>query len=141
MPYEPGQLTAISYKDGKEVARDTRHTASAPVALRLTADRTAIKADGYDLSFVTIEATDAKGHIVPTADLMLDFKVEGAGELFGVDNGNAADTLCLKGRQMKMFSGKALAVVRSLRNQAGIATLTVSSPIGKAKVKIETIRP
>ncbi len=138
VPYESGELTAISYKDGKEVARDIRYTASTPTALRLTADRPAIKADGYDLSFVTIEATDAKGNVVPTADLMLDFKVEGTGELFGVDNGNAADTLCLKGQQMKMFSGKALAVVRSVRNQKGIATLTVTSPIGDAKLNIET---
>ena len=83
-----------------------------------------------------MEAVDAQGRAVPTADVMLRFRVEGAGELFGVDNGNAADTLSLKGSQKALFSGKALAVVRSLRGQAGTATLTVSSALGDASVSI-----
>jgi beta-galactosidase len=62
--------------------------------------------------------------------------VAGAGELAGVDNGNAADTLSLKGDEKALFSGKALAVVRSLRGQPGIATLSVSSPYATVKTNI-----
>jgi len=75
---------------------------------------------------------------VPTADDMLHFSVAGAGELVGVDNGNAADTLSLKGRDKALFSGKALAVVRSLRGQAGTATLSVSSDFASVKTNIVT---
>ena len=70
--------------------------------------------------------------------LMLNFSVEGNGELFGVDNGNAADTLCLKGTRKALFSGKALAVVRSIREQKGHATLKVSSELGDGQIVIET---
>ncbi len=138
VPFEPGKLEAVSYKDGREVARAVRETAGEPAALRLSADRPVIDADGYDLSFVTVEAVDAAGRPVPTADAMLRFRVEGAGELFGVDNGDAADTLCLKGTQKALFSGKALAVVRSLPGQKGNATLTVSSALGDASLDIKT---
>ena len=138
VPFEPGKLEAISYKDGKEVARVVRETTGEPVRLRLTADRKTIAADGYDLSFVTVELVDKAGRPVPTADAMLHFSVKGAGELFGVDNGNAADTLCLKGTEKALFSGKALAVVRSRKDRKGAATLTVSSDYGKAKVTINT---
>ncbi|MCR5570631.1 MAG: glycoside hydrolase family 2, partial [Bacteroidales bacterium] len=93
--------------------------------LRLTADRQTIAADGYDLSYVTVDAVDAEGRTVPVADGMLRFSVAGAGELAGIDNGNAADTLSLKGREKALFSGKALAIVRSLRDKPGTATLTV----------------
>ena len=136
--FEPGRLEAVSYKDGREVARTVRQTAGPAAGLRLTADRSLIDADGYDLSFVTIEAVDESGLPVPTADAMLRFQVKGCGELFGVDNGNAADTLSLKGDRKQLFSGKALAVVRSLRGETGTATLTVSSEFGDKTIDIKT---
>ena len=90
------------------------------------------------LSYVTVEALDADGRVVPTATDLLHFSVEGAGELAGVDNGNAADTLSLKGSDKALFSGKALAVVRSLRGAPGTATLTVSSSYATVKTNIVT---
>lgn len=138
VPYEFGQIEVVSYKDGKEVAREMRETIGQPCELRLTADRSTIKADGYDLSYITVEAVDAAGRPSPTADLMLHFEVSGAGELVGIDNGNAADTLSLKGHDKALFAGKALAVVRSLRGESGLATLTVDSPVGSASIDIKT---
>ena len=85
---------------------------------------------------MTVEALDADGRAVPTATDLLHFSVEGAGELFGVDNGNAADTLSLKGSDKALFSGKALAVIRSLRGEAGTATLSVSSDFASVKTNI-----
>ena len=136
--FEPGRLEAVSYKDDREVARMERLTTGLAAGIRLSADRQIIDADGYDLSFVAVEAVDAQGLPHPTASEMLRFRVDGAGELYGVDNGNAADTLCLKGAQKALFSGKALAVVRSLRGERGTATLTVSSEWGDAQIDIKT---
>ena len=138
VPFEPGQIEVVSYRDGKVVAREARHTTGEPVTLRLTPDRRTLAADGYDLSYVTVEALDADGRPVPTATDLLHFAVEGAGELVGVDNGNAADTLSLKGSDKALFSGKALAVVRSLRGEAGTATLTVRSDYATIKTNIQT---
>ena len=119
------------------MARETRETTGEPVKLKLTADRSTISADGDDLSYITVEAVDSKGRPVPTADLMLEFSVSGAGELFGVDNGNAADTLSLKGSRKALFSGKALGVVRSIKGIPGSARLTVDSEIGSAHIDIK----
>ena len=136
--FEPGKIEVVSYKDGKEVARDVRCTTGEPASIRLTADRTKISADGYDLSYVTVEALDANGLAVPDADVKLHFSVEGAGELFGIDNGKADDLSCLKGNDKAMFSGKALAVIRSIKGERGKATLTVTSDLGTAKINITT---
>jgi len=138
VPFEAGTIEVVSYKDGAEVARVSRSTTGAPAALRLTPDRAEISADGYDLSYVTIEAIDVNGNAIPDADTMLHFEVSGNGELFGVDNGNAADVLSLKGQDKALFSGKALAVVRSIRGEKGEATLTVSSELGSYSTKIVT---
>lgn len=124
--FEAGEITAIGYKEGKEVLRHTRKTAGKAAKLSLTADRTTIAADGYDLSYITIDCTDSEGNFMPTAMNQLYFELSGAGELVGVDNGNAAGGESLKGKQMKLFNGKALAIVRSLRGTSGKITLTVS---------------
>lgn len=124
--FEAGEITAIGYKEGKEVLRHTRKTAGEAAKLSLTADRTTIAADGYDLSYITIDCTDSEGNFMPTAMNQLYFELSGAGELVGVDNGNAAGGESLKGKQMKLFNGKALAIVRSLRGTSGKITLTVS---------------
>ena len=137
VPFETGKIEVVSYRNGKVVARETRETTGEPVKLKLTADRSTISADGYDLSYITVEAVDSKGRPVPTADLMLEFSVSGAGELFGVDNGNAADTLSLKGSRKALFSGKALGVVRSIKGIPGSARLTVDSEIGSAHIDIK----
>lgn len=134
--FEPGEITAVSYKDGREVARVTHRTAGAPSALRLTADRRAIESDGYDLAFVTVDAVDDKGNFCPTAMDGLQFEVEGAGELVGVDNGNAAGGQCLKGDRMNLFNGKALAIVRSKRGVRGAILLTVEGDRVKGKIHL-----
>lgn len=136
VPFEEGEIRAVSYRAGEPVLNVSRRTADEPVALSLTADREEIAADGYDLSFVTVEAVDDCGVAHPTADAMLEFRVEGVGELVGVDNGNPADTLSLKGARKALFGGKALAIVRSKRGEKGDAVLTVSSEFASQTVTI-----
>ncbi len=117
--FEAGEITAVAYKDGKEVMRHTRKTAGKPAKLKLSIDREVISADGYDLSYITIDCVDSDGNFVPTAMNQLYIDIEGAGELMGVDNGNAAGSESLKGSKIKLFNGKALVIVRSLRNIPG----------------------
>ena len=138
VPFEAGKIEAVSYRDGNEIARDARYTTGEPVTLKLTADRKTIDADGYDLCYVTVEAVDAGGLEVPTACDMLEFSVEGCGELYGVDNGNAADTLSLKGSRKALFNGKALAVIRSKKGEKGTVTLSVKSDYASVKLNIKT---
>ena len=123
--FVPGNITAVAYKDGKEIMRHSRKTAGEVAEIRLSADRDMLKADGYDLSYVTIGSYDKDGNFVPTAMNQLYFDVEGAGELIGVDNGNAAGSESLKGSTMKLFNGKALAIIRTLKDVQGDIRLKV----------------
>lgn len=137
VPYEPGEIEVVSYRNGKVVARDSRETTGEPAGIKLTADRSTIGADGYDLSYITIEAVDSEGREVPTANLNCKFSVSGAGELFGVDNGDATDHLSLKGDTKPLFNGKALAVIRSIKGIPGTVRLTVESPLGTEHIDIK----
>jgi beta-galactosidase len=63
-------------------------TAGAPAKIELVADRSNIKADGKDLSFVTVRILDKDGNVVPNADNLVKFKITGVGTIASVDNGD-----------------------------------------------------
>ncbi|MBG7704542.1 DUF4982 domain-containing protein [Streptomyces sp. MC1] len=112
VPYRPGELKAVARRDGKVVATDVLRTAGAPHAVRLTADRTSLAADGRSLAFVTAEIVDAHGVVVPDADHLIAFDITG-GSLAGVDNGRQESAERYQASTRTAFHGKALAIVRS----------------------------
>ena len=57
-------------------------------AIQLAADRSALNADGEDVSALTVSATDAQGRVVPVAGNKINFAIEGAGKILGVGNGD-----------------------------------------------------
>ena len=124
--YEPGTLKAVSRKDGKVVLTREIHTAGAPAKIELTADRKNIKADGKDLSFVTVKILDKDGNVVPNADNLVNFKITGPGFIAGVDNGDEVSHDPFKANYRKAFNGLALAIVQT-QEKAGSITFTATS--------------
>jgi beta-galactosidase len=112
--------------DNKEVETTILQTAGDAAKIRLTPDRTEISADGQDLSFITIDLTDAKGRLQPNAANRLHFKIEGPGTIAGVGNADMQDTDSYFGNSRKAWKGKALVVIRSTQ-KAGDIKITVSS--------------
>ena len=111
--YAPGKIEARGYKNGKLVLTDKRETTGAPASIRLTADRTTIDADGEDIAILTVEALDAQGRPVPTADNMILFKVTGNGSLIGVGNGDPNCHESDKGSKRSLFNGLAQVIIQS----------------------------
>jgi beta-galactosidase len=124
--YQPGELRVVTYKNGAEWATDTVRTTSAATQLRLTADRSSIKGDGLDLSFLTLEVLDSRGDVVPEADNSITFSITGPAEIAATDNGNPADFTSFVSKERKAFSGLALAIVRAKPKSTGRITVTAS---------------
>jgi beta-galactosidase len=138
VPYAPGTLRAVAYQDGKEVAVDEVRTSGAPFKIALKADRSTIQADGEDLSFVTVRMEDKDGNLVPGAENLVKFTVEG-GEIAGVDNGNPASVEPFQADHRKAFSGMALLIVRSRAGAAGrIGVTATSDGLARAATEIVT---
>ena len=112
--YQPGKLEAIASKDGREIARSTVETTGPPVALRLTPDRSSIAGDGRDAMPVTVEALDADGRPVPTANLPVEFDLTGPGAVIGLANGDPNSHEPEKGNRRSLFNGLAQVIVRSM---------------------------
>ncbi len=125
--YEPGEIRVESWKDGKPWASATRHTVGAATALKATADRTRIAADGRDLSFITVSVVDRNGDVVPRAADAIRFTVSGAGELVATDNGDPTSFVPFPSATRQAFNGLALGIVRAKAGQSGRITVRVDA--------------
>ena len=134
--YEPGEVKAVAYKNGRKWAEQTIKTTGEAAALRLTADRSNINADGKDLSFVTLEVVDAAGRVVPTATQQIDFSVNGAGKLVATDNGDSTNFTPFPSATRKAFSGKALAIVKSADSAGEIIITAKAKGLAPATIVI-----
>ncbi len=97
VPYEAGTIEAKGYDKEGNLLTNTEGRSSVTTygevsTVDLSADKTTINADGYDLSYITVDLVDADGNIASGANNKLTYTLEGNGKIVGLDNGNAADT-------------------------------------------------
>jgi beta-galactosidase len=118
--YKPGVIEARGSKGGKVVLTKKRETTSPTVAIRLTADRTEINADGEDVSILKVEALDKEGRAVPTASNFIGFKVSGEGALIGVGNGDPNCQESDKEPKRSLFNGLAQVIVQATKTAGEI---------------------
>jgi beta-galactosidase len=138
VPFAPGTLRAVSRKNGHEIMVQEVKTAGAPAKLVVTPDRQEIKADGSDLSFVTVEVVDDQGTLVPEADNLVNFKIEGPGAIVGVANGNPVSHESPKAPMRKAFHGKCLVVVQSTQQPGVVKLKAVSAGLPETTVDLNT---
>lgn len=139
--YKPGELKVVAYKAGRKWATDSVRTTGEAAALNVVPDRSPIRADGLDLSFVTVNVVDKNGLVVPQADNRLTFTIEGPGEIVATDNGDPTSMVSFKSTKRKAFNGLCLVIIRAKPEHAGRIRLTVSSegvPDGVTYITTET---
>ncbi|MEQ1603278.1 MAG: beta-galactosidase GalB [Pyrinomonadaceae bacterium] len=139
--YEPGELKVVAYKKGKKWAEDTVRTTTAAAQIAMSADRSTIKADGSDLSFITVKITDKNGLMVPRSNNRIKFDISGPGEIVAVDNGDAIDHDSFQMTNRRAYNGMALVIVRSIKGKLGKISLKASSDgLASSAVSIATAR-
>ena len=139
--YEPGTVKVVAYDaDGNAVAEKEMHTAGKPYCIELEADRAMIKADGKDLSFITVKVVDKDGNLCPTAANEIVFKVKGAGSYCAGANGDPVSLESFQEPHMHVFSGMMTAIVSSSEEPGQIILEASSKGLKKAKVVINTYK-
>ncbi|CAN5609106.1 beta-galactosidase GalB [soil metagenome] len=136
VPYEAGTLKAVSRKAGKIVLTRTMSTAGKPAKIQLIADRNALKADGKDLSFITVNVLDEQGNLIPDANHLITFNVKGEGAIAGVDNGYQASLEPFKASYRKAYNGKCLAIIQTTEKAGKITVSATSEGLQGASVEL-----
>jgi beta-galactosidase len=138
VPYVPGSLKAVSTKNGKTVLTREIKTAGAAYKLIAKADRSAITADGKDLSFISVEVVDKNGTIVPDAKNLIQFSVSGQGFIAGVDSGDPVSMESFKSDQHTALNGKALCIVQSNGRKGGITITAKADGLQSSTIQVTT---
>ncbi len=138
LPYQPGTLKAVGVENGQEVGDAELKTVGEASAIRLTADRSTIKADGQDLSFLQVEVVDKDGQLQPNADGLVTFTLTGPGTIAGLGNANLKSEEPYQGTQCHVFHGRALIVLRSTEQAGTLKLKAESSGLTPANVEIVT---
>lgn len=123
--YHAGNIMAVAYNNGKEVARHKIETTGKAVKLVIEPDENPWIADGMDVKYVRVYAVDSKGRRVPEANQMLTFSVEGDAQIVAVDNGDLTSDELHVVNQRSLHKGSALVILRSGKTSGNI-TLKVS---------------
>ena len=130
VPYSPGTLKAIATNNGNKVGEFEIKTVGEPYIIRLTPDRTKIKNDGQDLSFVQIEVVDKDGNLQPNADMNIHLDIKGSGIIQALGNANLKSDDVYVGNDCKVYQGRALVVIKGNRHEASSAITLKASGNG-----------
>jgi beta-galactosidase len=96
-------------------------TAGEPARLRLTPDRSRLRADRSDLAYVLVEVLDARGVLVPHVRPTVRVALEGQGELAALASADPLDVRGFRGTECAVFQGVCQAILRP--TGAGTVTL------------------
>ncbi|WP_343329624.1 glycoside hydrolase family 2 TIM barrel-domain containing protein [Polaribacter staleyi] len=124
--YKPGTLKAISYKDGKAVATKEVKTAGKPAKIELFVRRLNLKANDKDLAYIECTVLDKDGNVVPKADNLIKFNIDGEATLMGVGNGDNFSHDSFQAKERKAFNGKCLAIIKTTKT-GGVIQFSASS--------------
>ena len=111
--FQPGEVIAVSYQNGKEVSRATLVTTGSAQRIRLVPEKSVMAADGHDLIYVNIEITDRDGRVVPDAAVALRANVSGAGRLAGFGSANPITEEDYTDSETVSYRGRALLIMRA----------------------------
>jgi len=138
VPYQPGILKAIGYAGKKQVSVSDLKTAGDPSQIKLIADRPKFKADGQDLSYVTVELTDVNGIRNPKAENLITFSIEGPGTIAAVGNANPVSIESCQLPYRKAWRGKCLVIVKSDTKAGTITLKATASGLSPGSIKLES---
>ena len=110
--YQPGELTAVTFRGDTETGRTALHSAKGSVAMTLVPDRTEIAADDSDLCYVEINMTAANGVINNTVNPKVAVQVSGAGILLGLGSSEPKSLERYRAGAFTARDGRLLAVIR-----------------------------
>lgn len=134
--YQPGELKVIAYKNGRKWAEAVVKTTGMADRLMASSDRNTLKADGKDLSFITVQIADKEGWMIPRTNNRIEFSIDGPGEIVATDNGDPSNMEAFSSSSRQAFNGMALVIIRSKAGQSGTIKIKMQST-GLKETRVE----
>jgi len=136
--YEAGELKAVAVKNGEKFSSILK-SADHPIKIQLTADRTELKSNGQDLSYVVVDLVDENGLLHPKTDNLVEFEVDGPGEIIAVASSDPRSAESFKQAKRKAYKGRCLVIVKSGKITGEIYLTAKSDGLKQAEIAIRLV--
>jgi beta-galactosidase len=124
--YQPGELTAVAYRNGAETGRSTLRTAGSPSQLAAVPDQPRIRHDNNGLVYLDIAVTDADGTVVNDDVRTVTVNVDGAATLAALGSAQPNPIRPFNTDTIETYDGRAQAIIRP--TGTGPITVLVTAP-------------
>ncbi|MER2491738.1 glycoside hydrolase family 2 TIM barrel-domain containing protein [Catenovulum sediminis] len=137
VPYQQGELKVVGYNQGKKVTESILNTPSSIEQIALEAEKSQIKADGYDTVYLHLKLLDQHGNWVADAQQKVEFTVDGPARILAVDNGSEYNIQDVLSSKLITDRGRATLLLQS-NSQTG--EINVSAKMGQLQSAEVVIR-
>jgi beta-galactosidase len=131
--YQPGEIKAIGYKNGKQIMDTRLVTTEESIRFKIEADRSSMAANGTDVVHLRISAVDRNNIEVPTADEKFRITIEGPAKLLALDNGDPLFNGNFQSSEISLFNGLALAIIQSGKEKGKVKVIIEGENIKKTE--------
>lgn len=118
IPYEPGTIRAIAYKNGNEVAKYQIQTADTPAKIISKTDKTQLRKG--DIAQIEVIVADRKGVKAFPADNLITCHIKGGGKLLGIENSDPRFMGDYKTNKLRVHNGRLIAYVMATDDSGSI---------------------
>lgn len=118
--YQKGELRAEARTAGEIVAQDIQITAGAPHSIILTPHKTKIANNREDVSYVRATIVDENGVRCPNAFHLIEFAVDGAGELIATDSADIFGHEQYIASERPAYMGECIAIIKANKDNGNI---------------------
>jgi hypothetical protein len=137
IPFEPGVLKVVAYKNNAKVAEDQLTTSGSPAIIKCTTYDTDLKLKN-NVALIRLKITDKEGNLACLADNEIKCTITGPGKLLGLENASYDASENYNDNVHRCKNGKLLAYVQATEN-TGEISIEFESPYlesGKQIIKI-----
>jgi beta-galactosidase len=136
--YEPGELEAVAFRKGTEIARQRLRTVGPAAAIRVTPEHPNARFTRADVSFLSVEIIDGDGRLVPDAAQDIDIAVSGPATLLGFGSANPLAAGSFQSFKTQSWNGRALVVLRGTGRTGSVNVEVRAEGLRKGNA---TVRP
>ena len=104
----------------------------------MKADRVSIEADGQDLCYIEVELLDQDGNRSVQAGNLVNFDLEGPGEIVAVASSNPMSAESYQAPYRRAYQGRCLVVVKSTEQPGEVRLSASSEGLEAAVINIQT---
>jgi beta-galactosidase len=143
VPYAPGTLKAVAYRQDHAAVEDELRTAGRAARIMLSTERSTLSLDRNDVLMVVAKLVDEAGVPVPESDpaasAEMVFTVSGPAEIVATDNGSSTDHDSFQLPRHHLYGGRAVVFLRATASTGDIRVQATAAGLAKGEAKLTPV--